>query len=72
MIHSQDKALFRKLYKKDGSHPSTHGGYLAACVLWGSLTGKDPNVIRWNGSLKAGEAKFLRSVASKAVKQNNP
>jgi hypothetical protein len=71
IIHSQDKALFKKLYKKDGSHPSSQGGYLAACVLWGTLTGKDPNLIRWNGALKAGEAKFLRSVASKAVRQNN-
>tara|TARA_B100001057_G_C22790178_1_gene927288 strand:+ start:106 stop:861 length:756 start_codon:yes stop_codon:yes gene_type:complete len=72
IIHSQDKALFKKLYKKDGSHPSSQGGYLAACVLWGSLTGKDPSLIRWNGALKRGEAKFLRSVASKAVRQNNP
>ena len=72
MIRSQDKALFKKLYKNDGSHPSSQGGYLAACVLWGTLTGKDPNLIRWNGALKAGDAKFLRSVASKAVRQNNP
>lgn len=70
IIHGQDKALFRKLYKSDGSHPSAEGGYLAACVLWGTLTGKDPNSIRWNGSLNSRHAKVLREVAAKAVLKN--
>ena len=70
IIHGQDKALFEKLYKSDGSHPSAEGGYLAACVLWGTLTGKDPNSIRWNGSLNSRHAKVLREAAAKAVLKN--
>ena len=67
IIHGQDKALFRKLYKNDGSHPSAEGGYLAACVLWGTLSGKDPSSIRWNGSLNSRHAKVLRAAAAKAL-----
>ena len=67
IIHRQDRALFMKLYKPDGSHPSDHGGYLAACVLWGTLTGKDPHSIRWNGPLAASDAKNLRAAAAKAT-----
>ena len=70
VVHGQDKALFRKLYKSDGSHPSSEGGYLAACVLWGTLTGKDPSSIRWNGSLNSRQAKVLRAAAAKAVRKN--
>lgn len=70
IIHGQDKALFPKLYKNDGSHPSSQGGYLAACVLWGTLTGKDPVSIRWNGSLNSHQAKVLREAAAQAVLKN--
>jgi hypothetical protein len=68
IVHGQDKALFRKLYKSDGSHPSSEGGYLAACVLWGTLTGKDPVSIRWNGSLNSSQAKVLREAAQSVLK----
>ena len=70
IVHGQDKALFRKLFKSDGSHPSSEGGYLAACVLWGALTGKDPSSIRWNGSLNSRQDKVLRAAAAKAVQKN--
>lgn len=70
IVLGQDKALFRKLYKSDGSHPSSEGAYLAACVLWGTLTGKNPNSIRWNGSLNSRQAKLLRDAATKAVRKN--
>jgi len=33
---------FTKLYKNDGSHPTLHGTYLAACVLYATMTGKSP------------------------------
>ena len=68
IIHGQDKAFFRKLYRNDGSHPSSQGGYLAACVLWGTLTGKDPVSIRWNGSLNPSQAKVLREAAQAVLK----
>ena len=34
--------LFRLLYITDGAHPSTAGSYLAACVVYATLTGEDP------------------------------
>jgi hypothetical protein len=70
IVHGQDKALFEKLYKSDGSHPSAEGGYLAACILWGTLTGKDPSSIRWNGSMNSRHAKVLREAAAQAVLKN--
>ena len=35
-------STFYGLYSSDGSHPSTSGSYLAACVLFAALTGDSP------------------------------
>ncbi len=35
-------SLFRSLYSSDGSHPSLSGSYLAASVLYATLTGNSP------------------------------
>jgi hypothetical protein len=35
-------SLFWRLYADDGSHPSPAGTYLAACVLYATLTGDSP------------------------------
>jgi parallel beta-helix repeat protein len=35
-------SLFYSLYSTDGSHPSLWGSYLAACVLYATLTGNSP------------------------------
>ena len=32
-LKQQDEALWRSLYAQDGSHPSTNGAYLTACVF---------------------------------------
>ena len=34
--------LFYDLYSSDGSHPSLSGSYLAACVLYATMTGESP------------------------------
>ena len=34
--------LFYDLYSSDGSHPSVAGSYLAACVLYATMTGASP------------------------------
>ena len=34
--------LFYDLYTSDGSHPSLSGSYLAACVLYATMTGESP------------------------------
>lgn len=38
----RDKAPFIELYIEDGSHPSTAGSYLAACVLYATIIGRSP------------------------------
>jgi len=35
-------SLFYRLYDDDGGHPSVEGSYLAACVLYQTITGEDP------------------------------
>lgn len=35
-----------RLHRKDASHPTRLGTYLTACVLYGRLTGRDPEAIR--------------------------
>ena len=67
IIHAQDKALFKSLYKGDGSHPAGQGGYLVACVFHGVLTGKSPTKIRWNANFDAKTAASLREAAAKAL-----
>jgi hypothetical protein len=68
-IHSQDKELFKSLYKGDGSHPSALGGYLVACVFHGVLSGKSPSTIRWNAKFDIKTATALRTAATEALKR---
>jgi hypothetical protein len=42
-----DASLFWQLYSGDGSHPSLHGTYLTACVIYASLTGETLEGISW-------------------------
>ena len=39
---TQSGNLFYDLYDADGSHPSLKGSYLAACVLYATMTGDSP------------------------------
>jgi hypothetical protein len=53
------------LYKPDGTHPTYHGSYLAACVLFGAITGVDPRTtsyVPWE--LRDGGAEALRELAA--------
>ena len=49
IVLGQDKALFRKLYKSDEATLERRSLF-GRLVLWGTLTGKNPSSIRWNGS----------------------
>ncbi len=48
--------LFYDLYSSDGSHPSLAGSYLAACVLYATMTGTSPvgsnDTVSLNASIK--------------------
>ncbi|MDH3583588.1 MAG: hypothetical protein OER86_05175 [Phycisphaerae bacterium] len=68
LIHQRDQALFRSLYKNDGSHPAPTAGYLAACVFYGALTGKPPAKIRWTAKLDPPRATTLRQAAADALR----
>jgi len=39
--------LFTRLYVQDGSHPSPHGTYLAACIAYATVTGQSPVGLSW-------------------------
>ena len=68
-VHTTDPDLFRKLYKKDGSHPDKPGGFLAACVFFKELTGRSPEGIRWNGGFDPATATKLRKAAVQAFEK---
>jgi hypothetical protein len=56
-----------ELWKSDGAHPSKIGSYLAACVFYAILTGRDPTESDFTGDLDAADAWFLQDVAAAAV-----
>ena len=59
-----------KLHKYyDGSHPDILGTYLAACVLFSSITNKSPINIRYDyfGKIKSDDKLFLQNIAHKTV-----
>ena len=55
------------LWADDGKHPSRLGSYLAACVFYASLTGRDPARSGFTGDLAPAEARFLQDVAADVV-----
>ena len=68
-IKQQDQALFESLYKKDGSHPSEIGAYVASSVFWAGLTGKDPTTIKWRGRIEKSKAIRIRQAAQSALEK---
>jgi hypothetical protein len=55
------------LWKRDGHHPSRAGSYLAACVFYRELSGRDPLGSDYFAGLAEGEARFLQRVAGDTV-----
>jgi hypothetical protein len=60
---------FYKLYDPDGTHPSIRGTYLAACVMFGTITGQR-SMGKSSWRLKSNMAKALQAKADQAVFQN--
>jgi hypothetical protein len=52
------------LLDDDGHHPSLAGSYLAACVLYTVLTGRDPRASAFTAGLPEADARFLQRVAA--------
>jgi hypothetical protein len=57
------------LWGGDGSHPTLAGSYMAACVLYGAITGRDPQEADWAPyPLDNKLAENIRSVASATLR----
>jgi hypothetical protein len=58
-----------ELHGVDGSHPNPRGSYLAACVIYATLTGRDPRGLPSLDleGLTDEDAAFLQEVASETV-----
>merc|ERR1719356_2253244 len=67
LIHDEDYNMFYQLYDPDATHPSALGTYLAACVIYASVTGTSPLGLPTALGIKAEEAEFLQSKAAIAV-----
>jgi hypothetical protein len=55
------------LWKRDGHHPNRAGSYLAACVFYRELTGRDPLNSSFLGGLARNDARFLQLIAGDVV-----
>ncbi len=52
-----------ELWADDGEHPSLRGSYLAACVFYGVLSGRDPARSRFTAGIDPGQARLLQQIA---------
>ena len=52
-----------ELWQADGSHPTPAGTYLAACVLYASLTGRSPIGLSETGGIDTATAATLQRIA---------
>lgn len=48
----------------DGHHPNVAGSYLAACVFYEALTGRDPKKSTFTAGLAQDDARFLQALAA--------
>jgi hypothetical protein len=55
------------LWADDGRHPNRAGSYLAACVFYAELTGRDPSQSRFTAGLDPNEARFLQQMAMRVA-----
>ena len=53
----------------DGSHPSILGTYLAACVVFGSITQKSPSGLNYNyfNAINDSDREFLQKIAHETI-----
>lgn len=60
-VRKADAKFGTELYKKDGSHPSKKGAYLAACVIYATLLEQSPAEIDYRGGVTEQEAQLIWS-----------
>ena len=59
-----------ELWDDDGRHPNRAGSYLAACVFYAELTGRDPTRSGFTAGLDSADAHFIQETAYAAVYWN--
>lgn len=69
---TQPGTLFAALYQSDGSHPSPAGTYLAACVVYATITGQDPTGLPAPDAVPADAVAELQQAAAAAVFDESP
>jgi hypothetical protein len=55
------------LWSRDGRHPSEAGSYLAACVLYAAVSGRDPTRSGFLDEIEPSEARFFQRVAARVA-----
>jgi len=55
------------LWQDDGSHPTTAGTYLAACVFYATIYHQSPRGLAYHADLSAVDAAILQAVAADTV-----
>jgi hypothetical protein len=55
------------LWSSDGTHPSTAGSYLDACMFYVALTGRSPVGNPYTAGLDPSQARFLQQTAAGAT-----
>jgi hypothetical protein len=52
----------------DDGHPNRAGSYLAACVFYALLTGRDPSESTYTGEIDPWDAMFLQRLAAELAR----
>jgi hypothetical protein len=55
------------LFSSDGSHPSLHGSYLAACVFYATIYKRSPAGFTYTAGLPLQEAQLLQNIGGQIV-----
>ena len=68
VVRRQDSQI--GLWQDDGSHPTTAGTYLAACVFYATIFRQSPEGLGYEGGLASETAQVLQKAAADNVLQN--
>lgn len=67
LVRKENPKLGKELYRKDGSHPSAKGAYLAACVFYATIFEKSPGKVGFTGELSEDERRVVFEALKKTL-----
>jgi hypothetical protein len=66
--HASEALPDVRLHRSDGTHPAVAGTYLAACVIYGTIAGRDPRAATWRPwRMSRRQAARIRAVAAESL-----